>query len=114
MSKILYSIGDSFQKHETPPGIIYPGDINSGKNQTISERFLNNDIPVININQLPYPPEEKYQNEQGGLYYSKKQYNPQVILLAFIISAGAVLATGLVSHREIKERMHSSEPESII
>jgi len=119
----IYSIGDSFQKHETPPGIIYPGDINSGKNQTISERFLNNDIPVININQihvltewyeLPYPPDTKYQYATGSLFYSKKQYNPKVILLAFIISAGAVLATGLVSHREIKERMHSSEPESII
>ena len=46
--------------------------------------------------------------------YSKKQYNRKVILLAFIISSGAVLATGLISHREIKERMHSSEPESII
>ena len=119
----IYSIGDSVKRQATPPGIIYPGDINSDKNQTVIERFLNVDIPVVNINQihiltewyeLPYPPSHKYQNATGALYYSKKQYNPKVILLAFIISAGAVLATGVISHRAIKERMHSSEPESII
>ena len=119
----IYSIGDSLKRQATPPGIIYPGDINSAKNQTVIERFLNDNIPIVNINQihvltewyeLPYPPDTKYQFTTGSLFYSKKQYNPKVILLAFIISAGAVLATGLISHREIKERMHSSEPESII
>ena len=119
----IYSIGDSLKRQVTPSGIIYPGDINSYNNQTIIEKFLNKEIPVININkihvltewyELPYPPGIKYQFATGSLYYSKKLYNPKVILLAFIISAGAVLATGLISHREIKERMHSSEPESII
>ena len=119
----IYSIGDSLKRQGTPPGIIYPGDINSDENQTVIERFLNDNIPIVNINkihvltewyELPYPPDAKYQYTTGSLFYSKKQYNPKVILLAFIISAGAVLATGLISHREIKERMHSSEPESII
>ena len=119
----IYSIGDSLKRQETPPGIIYPGDINSDTNKTIVERFLNDNIPVINLNQihelaewyeLPYPPDTKYKYATGSLFYSKKQYNPKVILMAFIISAGAVLATGLISHREIKGRMHSSEPESII
>ena len=119
----IYSTGDSLKRQETPPGIIYPGDINSSENSTVIERFLNDNIPVININKihvltewydLPYPPDIKYQYAKGSLFYSKKQYNTKVILLAFIISAGAVLTTGLISHREIKERMHSSEPESII
>ena len=116
-------IGDSLKRHDIPPGIIYPGDINSEVNQTVMERFLNNNIPVININQihvlsewyeLPYPPNLKSRYAVGNLFYSKKQYHPRVILLAFVISAGAVLAIGLISHHEIKERMHSSEPESII
>jgi len=119
----IYTTGDSLQRRDTPAGIIYPGDINTNPNGTVIERFLDDDVPVININHiqfltewygLPYPPEKKNQIQIGSLFYSKKQYHPRVILFAFIISAGAVLATGLISHREIKERMHSSEPESII
>ena len=119
----IYSIGDSLKRLVTQPGIIYPGDINSDNNQTMIERFLNDNIPVININQihvltawyeLPYPPDITNKYATGSLFYSKKQYNPKVILFAFIISAGVVLATGLISHREIKERMYSSETESII
>ena len=50
----------------------------------------------------------------GNLFYSHKKYNLKVILTAFIIATGAVLFVGIVSHREIKKRMHSSEPESIL
>ena len=49
-----------------------------------------------------------------NVFYSKKQYNPKVILIAFIASVGSVFGIGIVSHREIKKRMYSSEPESII
>ena len=119
----IYSIGDSLKREEIPPGIIYPGDLSNKFNQTVLESFLNKNIPVININhihelagwyKLPYPPKHNYKFGKGSLFYSKKQYNRKIILFAFIISAGAVLAIGIISHREIKERMHSSEPESII
>ena len=104
-------------------GIIYPGDINLDINQTVLEGFLDKDIPVININhieklmewyELPYPPNNKNKIKTGNLFYSHKKYNLKVILTAFIIAAGTVLFVGIVSHREIKKRMHSSEPESIL
>ena len=111
------------RREGVPPGIIYPGDINSKQNETVIDRFLNNNIPVININQihvlsewyeLPYPPDMKYQYGTGSLFYSKTQYNSIVILVAFLISAGSIIITGIISLREINERMYSSEPDSII
>ena len=119
----IYTTGDSLKRKDTPAGIIYPGDITSAAAGTVIERFLEQDIPVININHihiltewydLPYPPEKKNQIKMGSLFYSKKQYNLAVILTAFIIAAGTVLSVGIVSHHEIKKRMHSSEPESIL
>jgi len=64
--------------------------------------------------ELPYPPNNKNKIKTGNLFYSHKKYNLKVILTAFIIATGTVLFVGIVSHREIKKRMHSSEPESIL
>jgi poly-gamma-glutamate system protein len=119
----IYTIGDSLKRNNLPVGIIYPGDINLDINQTVLEGFLDKDIPVININhierlmewyELPYPPNKKNKIKTGILFYSHIKYNLKVILTAFIIAAGTVLFVGIVSHREIKKRMHSSEPESIL
>jgi len=119
----VYSTGDSLQRSKTPAGIIYPGDMPGNSNGTVIERFLDMDIPVININhinilsewyELPYPPKRNYRYGTGSLFYSQKQYNPVVILIAFCISTGMVLVVGIMSHNEIKRRMHSSEPESFL
>ena len=119
----VYSTGDSLQRSNTPAGIIYPGDMPGNSKGTVIERFLDMSIPVININhinilsewyELPYPPRLNYQYGSGSLFYSEKQYNPVVILMAFFISTGTVLAVGIMSHNEIKKRMHSSEPESFL
>ncbi len=119
----VYSTGDSLQRAETPAGIIYPGDLSLFETQTVLSRFLEKDIPVININHihtlsewyaLPYPPEKKYQYGEGNLFYSKKQYNSGIIFIALFLAAGTVLTVGIISHNEIKKRMHSSEPESFL
>ena len=119
----IYSIGDSLKRKSLLPGIIYPGDINSIENKTLIERFSENNIPVININQislltdwyeLPYPPNIKNQHSIGSLFYSTKQYNPIIIIVSFLISSSSVLIIGIISHRQIKERMHSIEPDSIL
>ncbi len=119
----VYSTGDSLQRSETPAGIIYPGDIHFDEPNTVLSRFLEKEIPVININHihtlsewydLPYPPEINYQWGKGSLFYSKKQYNTTVIFIALFLAAGTVLTVGLISHNEIKRRMHSSEPESFL
>ena len=64
--------------------------------------------------ELPYPPNRNYESGLGSLFYSQKQYNPTVILIAFFISSGTVVAVGIVSHNQIKKRMHSSDPESFL
>ena len=119
----VYSTGNSLQRSNTPAGIIYPGDIPGTSKGTVIERFLDMGIPVININhinilsewyELPYPQKRNYQYGTGSLFYSQKQYNPVVILMAFCISTGTVFAVGIMSHNEIKRRMNSSEPESFL
>ena len=115
--------GDSLQRINTPAGIIYPGDISGNFQGTVIERFLDMDIPVININHInilsewyefPYPPKRNYHYGIGSLFYSQKQYNPIVIIIAFFISSGTVLVVGIMSHNQIKKRMYSSEPESFL
>ena len=119
----IYAVGDSIERNLVPPGIIYPGDIDSRKGQTVVYEFLNRNIPVININHihalanwydLESPPKKKFEATKGSLFYSKKQYNAYTIIIAFLISACSVLAIGIISHREIKKRMYASEPESIV
>jgi len=119
----VYSIGDSILRSSTPAGIIYPGDFPSNSDETVIGTFLDMGIPVLNINhinilsewyELPYPPKQNYHYGAGSLFYSQKQYNPMVILVAFFISTGTVLTVGIISHSEIKRRMYSSEPESLL
>lgn len=119
----IYTVGDTLLRDNTPSGIIYPDDYFSKKDGVVLEYFLNMDIPVININQInilselydvPYPPTKKYKFGLGNLFYSKKQYNPIIILLTFFISSGLVLTIGIISHNEIKKRMNESEPESLL
>ena len=121
----VYSIGDSLLRSNTPAGIIYPGDgdFSGNSDETVIGNFLDRGIPVLNINhinilsewyELPYPPKRNYRYGVGSLFYSQKQYNPLVILIAFFISIGAVLTVGIISHSEIKRRMYSSEPESLL
>ena len=119
----VYSIGDSIQRKNTPVGIIYPGDIPIKSNGTVIERFLDAGVPVININrineladwyELPYPPKKGEKCGIGNLFYLKTDYNSMIILITFIVSIGIVLSIGIKSHIEIKKRMNSSEPESLL
>ena len=119
----VYVTGDRFKRSSLPGGIIYPGDINLDSNKTVLEQFLEREIPVININQidsltawyeLPYPHNFENKVKEGSLFYSQKKYNFKVILIALIISAGIVFYVGIMSHLEIKKRMHASEPDSIL
>ena len=120
----VYSTGDSLKRNSLSPGIIYPDDILAENNiETVIDKFLDMDIPVINLNHinklsvwydLPYPPNLNHKHGVGSLFYLIKPYNPIVIIIALIISAGTVFAIGVISHNEIKKRMYSSEPESFI
>ena len=121
----IFTVGDSLKRSQLPFGIIYPDDIamELDESKTVLESFLDISVPVININHiesltelygLPYPHNNKNRIKDGALFYSQKKYNFKVILMAFIISAGLVFFVGIISHREIKKRMHSSEPESIL
>ena len=119
----IFTVGDSLKRSLLPFGIIYPDDIDIIEEETVLEAFLVENIPVININRieslnniygLPYPHEKKYRVKEGALFYSQKKYNLKVILTAFILASSMVFSVGIISHREIKKRMHSSEPESIL
>ena len=48
----IYTTGDSLKRNSLQVGIIYPGDINIDINQTVLERFLDLEIPVINISNI--------------------------------------------------------------
>ena len=86
----VYAIGVSIERNLVPPGIIYPGDIDSKKGQSVVYEFLNREIPVININHiqvladwydLESPPRKTFESTKGSLFYSKKQYRKMVFSL---------------------------------
>ena len=119
----IYTVGDSLSRRHLQAGIIYPSERSKIDNITIVKEFLNNDIPVLNINHinnlmswygLAYPPNFTTKYGEGSLYYLKNQYNPIIILVSFIIASSSVFIIGLMSHHQIKNRMYSSEPDSII
>jgi len=92
--------------------------------KSISYRFLDNDIPVINIkniNSLLYDYGLDYllnpdQNivKEGKLYYDIEKFNDKTIWFAFIISILMSFSVGLYSHFEIRKKMKEDEIDSII
>jgi len=118
----VFTIGDSLTRSNMPIGIIYPGDLEENKKKSMVE-LLSNTIPIININhikkltnlyEMPFPPSKKNDYGDGILFFIRTPHNKNIIIIAFIISLGSVLGIGIISHNEIKKRMHSSEPESIL
>ena len=92
--------------------------------KSISYKFLDNDIPLINIkniNSLLYDygldyllDPDKNIVKEGNLYYDIEKFNVKTIWFSFIISILMSLSVGIYSHFEIRKKMKEDELDSII
>ena len=120
------SLGYGIEKDSLNAGVVSPLDIEyinseSFKN-SISYTFLDLDIPMINIKNINklgvdynlYPPKLDNKIFKGPLFIKYNNYNPIVIIFGLISSLLIIISIGVYSHLQIKRRMESHEPDSVI
>jgi len=92
---------------------------------SVIKRFADIDIPTIHIlrikqfvkGNLIYGEidDDKIDSlEPGSELYQKEKYKLSINIIALLISLGSVFVIGMISHNQIKKRMQSYEPESIL
>jgi poly-gamma-glutamate system protein len=87
---------------------------------SIIQNFAQVGVPTIHVSHIsqlvkgiiPFG-SEKLKTGQGRLY-KEERYNLLVAGIALILSLGLVVGVGIYSHEQIKKRMQSYEPESIL
>ena len=116
------SIGPSINAKLIPSGVVQPYALVGLTENSLIKTFAQLNIPLVQILNikdvteklsLPYAPIPTPQTGEGILF-SETRYNLLIVTITLILSAGAVLGLGLYSHFQIKERMYSYEPESIL
>ena len=115
------SIGVGGKDRLNTAGYLKPNKVLSQKpNESIARYFAENNIPLIHIlhikqfvrGVLPFGSENIPVGESK--IYKQEKYNLIINIIALFISLGSVVFIGMKSHNQIKKRMQSYEPESIL
>tara|TARA_B100002052_G_scaffold149988_1_gene136934 strand:+ start:644 stop:1786 length:1143 start_codon:yes stop_codon:yes gene_type:complete len=120
------SVGAGNVQDSLSVGVISPIDLeyinNEGFQNTVSYSFLKSDIPMINIKNINklgadynlYPPSLDTKIFKGPLFIKYNNYNPIVIIVGLFFSVLIIVFVGVYSHLQIKKRMESNAPDSVI
>ena len=115
------SIGVGGKDRLNTPGYLNPKKVLSQKpNESVARYFAENNIPLIHVlhNQqfvkgvLPFGSDKLPVGESE--IYKQEKYNLVIYVIALFVSLGSVIVIGVKSHNQIKKRMQSYEPESIL
>jgi poly-gamma-glutamate system protein len=115
------NVGVGGKKKFPKPGFLSPGAIlEMNPQNSIIRNFAEVGVPTIHISHIsqlvkgiiPFG-SEKLKTGQGRLY-KEERYNLLIASIALILSLGLVIGIGIYSHEQIKKRMQSYEPESIL
>jgi len=103
------------------PGYLSVEDIlYSNPNNSVIRKFAQAGVPAIHILHIPQMvkgviPFGSEKSDTGlGILYKEERYNLLIAGIALILSLGLVIGIGVYSHEQIKKRMQSYEPESIL
>jgi len=115
------NVGVGGKKKLPKPGFLSPETIiEMNPRNSIIRNFAQVGVPAIHISHISQLVEgiipfgsEKLKTGQGRLY-KEERYNLMVASIALIFSIGLVVGIGIYSHEQIKKRMQSYEPESIL
>ena len=115
------NVGVGGKKKFPKPGFLSPESIlQMNPQNSIIRNFAEVGVPTIHISHIsqlvkgiiPFG-SEKLKTGQGRLY-KEERYNLLIASIALILSLGLVIGIGIYSHEQIKKRMQSYEPESIL
>ncbi len=94
--------------------------LNMKPRNSVVREFANDGVPIVNILHIPQLVRgiipygaEKISTGDGSLY-RETRYNLMVAGIALVFLLGMVIGVGVYSHQQIKKRMQSYEPESIL
>ena len=116
------NIGPSINSRLIPDGISYPEGLTKLSGQSVVREFSRKGVPVVHILdirnisrifQIPWAPIPTPLVGEGSLY-STQQYSYWITLICLIFASGSVIGVGIYSHKQIKERMATYEPDSIL
>ena len=115
------SIGVGGKDRLNTPGYLkYKKVLSQKPNESVTRYFAENNIPLIHILHIPQLvkdilPFGSEKNPIGeGKIYKQEKYNLVINIIALFISLSSVVFIGIKSHNQIKRRMQSYEPESIL
>ncbi len=115
-------VGPGINARLIPPGVSFPENLQELSGKSIIREFSRKGVPLVHVldirsiareYQLPWAPIPTPEIGEGILYH-KLMYNFWVTLICLIFAAGSVIAIGIYSHKQIKERTATYEPESIL
>ena len=115
------NVGVGGKKKFPQPGFLSPESIlEMNPRNSLIRNFAQVNVPVIHISHISHLVKdiipfgsEKLKTGQGRLY-KEERYNLLIASIALILSLGIVIGIGIYSHEQIKKRMQSYEPESIL
>lgn len=116
------AVGPAINSKLIPPGVSQPEALKKLSGLSVIRSFAKKQIPVIHIlniqelilqYQLPFAPIPTPEPGEGELFSTPK-YNKAVTVIALITAVGLLIGVGYYSHHQIRERMESYEPESIL
>ena len=127
------SLGGGAEKDTLKVGLLSYLDVEDVNSEdfkkSIAYNFLNPNtntysIPMINIKNIKQLLGDKYklllkdkhfsELYEGELFYSRNNYNINVILIGLLLSILLITSIGIYSHKQIKKRMETHEIDSII
>lgn len=116
------SIGQSVNARLIPSGVSTPEEIGELIGPSVVKSFIENNIQIIHIyniielaleHQLPVYPEELHPIGIGPLFLEMR-YNILYTSIGLIITLGLITTVSIITHNQIKVRMSSHDPESLL
>jgi poly-gamma-glutamate system protein len=116
------SVGPRINTKLIRPGVSTPNSLKGLSGRSVIRHFARHNIPVIHLQNirklareynLPIAPIPSPEIGLGTLF-SSPQYNLVITIIALFLSIIALVSVGTYSHNQIKKRMESYEPDSII
>ncbi len=116
------AVGPSINAKLIPAGVSTPLELNKLLGKSVVRSFAKQNISVVHIlnireliekYQLPIAPIPTPTPGEGTMF-STPMYNRWITAIALLLAVGLLAGTGYYSHQQIRERMETYEPESIL